>query len=155
MPFDRAAAFKMWDGQKRFFIATLDLRLEDVAPGEAKMRMPFREAVINGAGNVHGGAIMSLCDSTFYVALASIYGPLQPTATSSLTCSFLRPARPPHDLLAHATVLKAGSRIVYGVVHVHSAADLVAHATVNFLNTPLEQYRPGPKEDDEVGHVRL
>ena len=65
---------------------------------------------------VHGGAIVSLCDSVFWVALASLYGPSQPTATASLTCAFLCPALPPHDLLAKAAVLKPGKRIVYGEV---------------------------------------
>ncbi len=152
---DREAATRMWDLQKRYYIATLDLQLEDVGRGEARMRMPFREAVMNNAGNVHGGAIMSLCDSCFWVALATLYGPLQPTATASLTCNFLRPARPPHDLIAHAHVLKAGSRVVYGVVYVYSGEKLAAHATANFINTPIEEYRRSATEDAQVGHVRL
>jgi uncharacterized protein (TIGR00369 family) len=154
-PIDRETALKIWETQKRYFTATLNLSLEDVAHGEAKMRMPFCEAVMNGAGNVHGGAIMGLCDSTFWVALATIYGRRQPTATASLTCNFLRPARPPHDLIAHATVLKPGTRIVYGVVSVFSADKLVAHATTNFLNTPAGEYRKGRRGDDEAGLVLL
>jgi uncharacterized protein (TIGR00369 family) len=64
---------------------------------------------MNGAGNVHGGAIMSLCDTVFWVALGVDLRPEQPTATASLTCNFLRPARRPHDLIGHATVLKPAS----------------------------------------------
>jgi uncharacterized protein (TIGR00369 family) len=138
---DLNAAIERWDKQKANFVKTLDLQLVDVGHGTAKMRMPFRSQVMNGAGAIHGGAIVSLCDTTFWVALASIYGPTQPTATASLTCSFLRPALPPHDLIASATVLKPGKRIVYGEVHVHSGDKLVAHATLSFLNTPLEEAR--------------
>ena len=136
---DIDAAIARWDKQKARFIKTLDLHLEDVGDGKAQMRMPFRAQVMNGAGAIHGGAIVSLCDTAFWVALASIYGPKQPTATASLTCSFLRPALPPHDLVAHATVLKPGRRIVYGEVHVYSGDKLVAHATLSFLNTPREE----------------
>jgi len=136
-PLDVDAAIRTWDKQKANFIQTLDLHLEHVEHGKASMRMPFRSQVLNGAGAVHGGAIVSLCDTCFYVALASLYGPMQPTATASLTCSFLRPARPPHDLIAHATVLKPGKRIVYGEVHVYSGEDLVAHATISFLNSDV------------------
>ena len=89
---DVGAAIRTWDKQKANFIQTLDLHLEHVDHGEARMRMPFRPQVLNQAGAVHGGAIVSLCDTSFYVALASLYGPMQPTATASLTCSFLRPA---------------------------------------------------------------
>ena len=48
---------------------------------------------------------------------------------------FLAPALPPHDLIAEATVLRAGRRICYGEVQVKSNDKLVAHATLNFLNT--------------------
>ena len=140
-PIDVHKAIRTWDKQKANFIKTLDLHLEDVGGGKARMRMPFHAQVMNGAGAVHGGAIVSLCDTAFWVALASIYGPTQPTATASLTCSFLRPAMPPHDLVAHATVLKPGKRIVYGEVHVYSGEKLVAHATLSFLNTPVEEAR--------------
>jgi uncharacterized protein (TIGR00369 family) len=153
---DREAVVAMFETQRRYFNATLDLRLIDVGRGEAKMRLPFREAVMNGAGNVHGGAIMSLCDSVFWVALATLYGREQPTSTASLTCNFLRPARRPHDLIGHARVLKAGKRIVYGVVDVHGEdGKLIAHATANFMNEPLDEFRRRPREGDETDHVRL
>jgi uncharacterized protein (TIGR00369 family) len=139
-------AIAMWEKQKSYFVKMLDLQLEDFGAGKAQMRMPFGEHVLNGAGAVHGGAIMSLCDTTFWVALASLYGPSQPTATASLTCSFLRAALPPHDLIAKATVLKPGKRIVYGEIHVYSAEHLVAHSTTSFLNTPPEQTKQnGPR----------
>jgi uncharacterized protein (TIGR00369 family) len=130
-----AAALQYWDREKGRFIQTLDLRLEYVERGKARMRMPFREEITNVGGGVHGGAIVSLCDTCFYVALASIYGREQDTTTASISCSFLRPALPPHDLIAEATVLKPGRRIVYGEVHVYSGDQLAAHAVVNFLNT--------------------
>ena len=104
--------------------------------------MPFRPEITNGTGAVHGGAIVSLCDTVFYVALASIYGREQETTTASLTVQFLSPALPPHDLIAEANVLKAGRRIVYGEVYVRSGDKIVAHATLNFLNT---QSRGAPR----------
>ncbi len=116
------------------FVKLLGLRLESLERGRVVVRMPFREDLMNGAGSIHGGAVVSLCDSAFYVALASIYGPEQPTATATLTCSFLAAARPPHDLFATATVIKPGKRIVYGDVSVTSDDRIVAHATMNFAN---------------------
>lgn len=138
-PIDMDEAKRTWDKAKANFVNTLDLHLEHVGEGKASMRMPFRAQVMNGAGAIHGGAIVSLCDTCFWVALASIYGKTQPTATASLTCSFLRPALAPHDLVAHATVLKPGKRIVYGEVHVYSGEKLVAHATLSFLNSTPEE----------------
>ena len=135
MDADFASAPHRWEKEKSHFVALLDLKLESVDHGRAVMRMPFRPEVSNGAGAVHGGAIVSLCDTVFYVALASIYGREQDTVTVSLQCNFLAPALPPHDLVAEATVLRSGRRICYGEVQVTSNGRLVAHATLNFLNT--------------------
>jgi uncharacterized protein (TIGR00369 family) len=104
------------------------------------MRMPYRREITNGTGAVHGGAIVSLCDTVFYVALASIYGRDQDTTTIALQCNFLAPAGPPHDLIAEARVLRGGRRIVYGEVYVRSGTEIVAHATLDFLNSyPVEK----------------
>lgn len=116
------------------FVKLLDLRLESIERGRCIVRMPFRDDLMNGAGSIHGGAVVSLCDSAFYVALASIYGPHHPAATASLTCSFLAGAAPPYDLFATARVIKPGRRIVYGDVEVTSNDRIVAHATMNFAN---------------------
>jgi uncharacterized protein (TIGR00369 family) len=133
---DMREAIRSWDREKANFVQMLDLSLEYVDRGKARVRMPFREEITNIVGGVHGGAIVSLCDTCFYIALASIYGKEQETTTTSISCNFLRQALPPHDLVADATVLKPGRRIVYGEVHVYSGEHLVAHATVSFLNTP-------------------
>ena len=125
----------LWDKERSHFVELLDLHLESAANGVAVMRMPYRPEISNGTGAVHGGAIVSLCDTVFYCALASIYGREQETTTAALQCNFLRPALGPHDLVAEAKILKAGRRIVYGEVMVRSGDQLVAHATLNFLNT--------------------
>jgi acyl-coenzyme A thioesterase 13 len=123
MTIDFSHAPHAWEKEKSNFVALLDLKLE----------------VTNGTGAVHGGAIVSLCDTVFYVALASIYGREQDTTTVALQCNFLAPARPPHDLVAEAKVLRAGRRIAYGEVYVRSGEKIVAHATLNFLNTYPEE----------------
>jgi len=130
---------RQWDKEKSHFVELLDLKLESVECGKAVMRMPYRSQIANGTGAVHGGAIVSLCDTCFYVALASIYGRDQDTTTVSLQCNFLAPALPPHDLIAEATVLRGGRRIVYGEVLVRSGEKVIAHATLNFLNSYAEE----------------
>ncbi|HEU5478388.1 MAG TPA: PaaI family thioesterase [Candidatus Tumulicola sp.] len=139
MAIDYDHAPHAWEKERGNFVLLLDLKLEKVERGMAVMRMPFRQEITNLSGGVHGGAIVSLCDTAFYVALASIYGREQDTTTVALQCNFLAPARPPHDLVAEARVLKAGRRVVYGEVNVRSGDKLVAHATLNFLNTYAEE----------------
>ncbi|MGR4064391.1 MAG: PaaI family thioesterase [Vulcanimicrobiaceae bacterium] len=143
MSIDEELAKRDWERERGDFVGLIGVKLESVHKGKAVMRMPFRREITNGTGAVHGGAILSLCDTTFYVALASIYGREQETTTASLTCSFLAPALPPHDLIAEANVLKAGRRIVYGEVYVRSGDKIVAHSTLNFLNTYPEERPKG------------
>jgi uncharacterized protein (TIGR00369 family) len=139
MAIDYSRAPRAWEKERGNFVLLLDLKLESVERGKAVMRMPYRSEITNGTGAVHGGAIVSLCDTVFYVALASIYGREQETTTVALQCNFLAPARPTHDLIAEARVLKAGRRIVYGEVYVRSGTQIVAHATLDFLNTYPEE----------------
>jgi uncharacterized protein (TIGR00369 family) len=156
---DYSQAPRAWEKERGNFVHLLDLQLEHVERGKAVMRMPFRPEITNGTGAVHGGAIVSLCDTVFYVALASIFGREQETTTVALQCNFLAPALPPHDLIAEAKVLKPGRRIVYGEVYVRSGEKIVAHATFNFLNThrdgtPREGSHsrwPYPPPDDPAG----
>lgn len=123
-----------WEAHHAAFPEFLNMRLESLAPGEAVMRLPFRIELTNGAGAIHGGAIASLCDTAFYVALATIYGWREPTVTTGMTCNYLAAARPPHDLVAHAKILRPGKRMVFGEVTVHAGETLVAHATLTYLN---------------------
>jgi uncharacterized protein (TIGR00369 family) len=142
---DFGSAPHAWEKERGDFVALLDLQLVSVDHGKAVMRMPFRQEVTNGTGAVHGGAIVSLCDTVFYVALASIYGREQQTTTVSLQCNFLAPALPPNDLIAEAEVLKSGRRVVYGEVYVRSGEKIVAHATLNFLNSYPNEKPPKDK----------
>ena len=132
---DQEAVRRQWHKERSYFVELLDLHLESAGNGKAVMRMPYRLEVSNGTGAIHGGAIVSLCDTVFYIALASIYGRDQDTTTAALQCNFLAPALPPHDLIAEANVIKSGRRICYGEVFVRSGDKVVAHATLNFLNS--------------------
>ena len=136
---DQEAVRRQWHKERSYFVELLDLHLESAGGGKAVMRMPYRLEVSNGTGAIHGGAIVSLCDTVFYIALASIYGRDQDTTTAALQCNFLAPALPPHDLIAEANVIKAGRRICYGEVFVRSGDKVVAHATLNFLNSYAQE----------------
>lgn len=132
---DFAAIRADWERRRAKFVEILEISLEELGSGTAVMRMPFRPEITNGAGAVHGGALASLCDTAFYLAHASLYGREEETVTVDMTCNFLAPARGPDDLVARAKILKPGRRVVFGEVAVYCGERLVAHATMNFLNT--------------------
>ncbi|MBV9251745.1 MAG: hydroxyphenylacetyl-CoA thioesterase PaaI [Acetobacteraceae bacterium] len=78
----------------------LGMRLEDVAPGRARISMPITEAMLNGHGVCHGGFIFALADSTLAFACNS-HGERAVAQHCSIT--FLRPGRFGETLVAEAS----------------------------------------------------
>lgn len=64
-----AAAAAMWNDDSAS--QRLNMTLEQVAPGAARLSMTVTEAMSNGHGNCHGGYIFTLADSTFAFACNS------------------------------------------------------------------------------------
>ncbi|RWR51111.1 hydroxyphenylacetyl-CoA thioesterase PaaI [Sinirhodobacter huangdaonensis] len=64
-----AAAAAMWTDDSAS--QRLNMTLEQVAPGAARLSMTVTEAMSNGHGNCHGGYIFTLADSTFAFACNS------------------------------------------------------------------------------------
>jgi uncharacterized protein (TIGR00369 family) len=98
--------------------------------GRATLRIAFREDQLRAGGTISGPTLMTLADTALYAAVLSRIG-LEPLAvTSDLTFRFLRkPAQA--ALLADATLLRAGKRLVVGEVQIRSEGSdaLVTHVT--------------------------
>lgn len=123
-----------WEATRSEYSRLLHIELEQLESGRSTMRMKPASEVLNEGGAVHGGAIVSLCDTAFHVAQLSLYGLDSPAVTVDVNCAFLSAAFPPHDLIARAEVMKGGRRLAYGQVSVYSDELLVAHCTLNFMN---------------------
>ena len=72
------------------FAAGAGIKLEEARPGYARTRMKVRDAHMNGADVVQGGAVFTLADLAFAVACNS-HGTL--ALAVDVTISFLRPTR--------------------------------------------------------------
>ena len=123
-----------WEATRSGYSRLLCIELEQLESGRATMRMKTLSEFLNEGGAVHGGAIVSLCDTAFHVAHLSLYGLECSAVTVDVNCTFLSAAFPPHDLTARAEVMKGGRRLAYGQVSVYSDERLVAHCTLNFMN---------------------
>ena len=116
------------------FSSALGLRIEARTEGEATVRMPFAERILNAGGldvPIHGGAIAALAD---FAACAAVWTlPVaQSSATISMTVNYTAPALRT-DLVAHARVRRAGKRIASIAVEVRSPEGaLVADALVTY-----------------------
>jgi uncharacterized protein (TIGR00369 family) len=128
-----------WQATRSEYARLLRIELEQLESGRATMRMKTVFGVLNEGGAVHGGAIVSLCDTAFHVAHLSLYGLGAPGVTVDVNCAFLSAAFPPHDLIALAEVMKGGRRLVYGQVSVYSNERRVAHCTLNFMNPDADR----------------
>ena len=64
--------------------------------GEAILRMPFLKALAQGAGLMHGGALVSLADTAVVMAIKSILAPGTHFATTALESRFLHPVKKRH-----------------------------------------------------------
>lgn len=78
----------------------LGMRIDDVAPGRARLSMRVTEEMVNGHGTCHGGYLAVLADSAFAFA-ANTYDDV--TVAAGFDVSFVRPAHLGDELVAEAT----------------------------------------------------
>lgn len=91
------------------FYEHLGLQLEALADGKCIIRLPYVQHFGNTRGEVHGGIVASLLDTTLSQALRStIEGPAD-VATISMPVSYLAPAV--GVLECHGTVVRGGRSI--------------------------------------------
>lgn len=109
------------------------MRLETAGTGRASMRLCVADGHLRPGGTVSGPSMMMLADAAVYAALLAEDATAGDAVTSNFNISFLR-RPPPADLLAEATLLKLGRRLVVAEVHLCSEGDdrLLAQATVTY-----------------------
>jgi acyl-CoA thioesterase len=118
----RVRAETMW-AEDRASVG-LGMRMEEVAPGRARLSMPVTEAMANGHDICHGGFIFALADSAMAFA-ANPRG--EPAVAQHASITFVRPAQVGEILVADATErMRAGRSGIYDVRVTTAAGELVA-----------------------------
>ena len=108
--------------------------LEELELDACVLRLPYREAITNGSGTVHGGVLATLADTAVAFALATNFDGKMGFATADLTIHFLRRAR--GEVVARARILKKGQRVNVGEVDIVDAEGrAVARVLATFLLT--------------------
>ncbi len=131
------AEFERLAADKLPLVAQFGIRAERIEAGRVVMRMPCADGVLRPGGTVSGPAMVALADVACYALVLSLVGPVELAVTTSLNANFLR--RPPAaDLIAEATVLKLGKRLVVAEVRLTTdgEADPVAHITATYSIPP-------------------
>lgn len=113
----------------------LQLKVLEVNSGNSRIMMPYNPVLTNTWGTTHGGALMTLCDVVFFVALVSLNGidASGKTSTLEIKTNFLNPVRE-SNLYAEAKIIKNGRRSIFGEVNVYNEANnIICHSTATYL----------------------
>jgi uncharacterized protein (TIGR00369 family) len=128
---DRIAAQQLLDDSPfgpwwGFVVNTVD------GDGNAEVALRARPEHYRPGGVLQGGCLVTLADVAFWLALLARFPSDARAVTLEMKTNFLRGAT--GDVTAHAQVLKAGTRVVFGTVESHgTGGELVAHHTVTYL----------------------
>jgi uncharacterized protein (TIGR00369 family) len=100
------------------FERLLHMKIIEASDGKATLTMPFYMDFAQGAGLLHGGALVSLADTAVVMAIKSIVPPQTHFATISLETTFLRPVKQ-GIITATAAVMNQEGNILQGQAVVH------------------------------------
>lgn len=135
----------------------LGLRFLDHGPGEAVMRLPYREDLVGdpSSGVLHGGAITALLDATSGAAVFLAMEEPVPIATLDLRIDYLRPATPGRAVIARATCYRLTGNVAFVRAQAHhedaEATPIAASAGSFMIGTrgawAFRRPKPGSPED--------
>ena len=120
------------------FLEIYDFQVEEIAYGDATVRLPYDSKHVRPGPTVSGPAMMAIGDYTIWVAVIGAYGVMAKMAvTTSLNINLLRAAGL-NDLVCQAKVLKAGNRLAVGeaTIYADGVEGPVAHVTATYSIRP-------------------
>lgn len=105
------------------------------------LRQPISETHLRPGGTVSGPTLMALADVALYVAILSKIGPVALAVTTDFTIHFLNKPRSDRAIMAKASLLKLGKRLVIGEVNLYSEgeSESVAHVVATYSIPPLQK----------------
>jgi uncharacterized protein (TIGR00369 family) len=119
------------------------MRLEAVAPGEARFTMPLTGWLAGVDGTVAPGPLSIPADAAMACAIMSQLPPATPFTTSEMTLRVLRPVPAAGAVTAVGRVISAGAPVALAEVAVHDQqAALIAHGSSLCMTLP--RIAPGP-----------
>ena len=101
------------------FERLLNMEIVEAADGHAVLTMPFYHDYAQGAGLMHGGALISLADTAVAMAIKGVLPPQTHFATIELSTKFLAPVRS-GIVTARARIRKMEGRTIFGEATVYA-----------------------------------
>ncbi len=145
---DRAAEFEVLDAvrterwmsfgrwSRPYFPEVVGIEMVDVRHDYCRMRLPFRPALEQPMGIVHGGAIATLIDVVVVPAIGSGYEQDVGFSTIDMHIQYLR-ALKQESAVAEGIVIKRGRRIIFCTAEVYgeTSGSLIAKGTLTYSVT--------------------
>ncbi|MHC1730211.1 MAG: PaaI family thioesterase [Syntrophobacteraceae bacterium] len=113
------------------FESLLNMSILEASDGKAILTMPFLIDYAQGAGLMHGGALVSLADTAVVMAIKSLLPPLSHFATIDLSAKYLAPVKQ-GAVTAKAVVVSKEGRILKGQATLY---DEEGRAVMEFSST--------------------
>jgi uncharacterized protein (TIGR00369 family) len=101
------------------FEQLLHMDIVQASDGQATLTMPFHLEFAQGAGLMHGGALVSLADTTVVMAIKSVVPPETHFATISLASKFLYPVKQ-GIVTAIGKITKREGRVLWGQATIYN-----------------------------------
>jgi uncharacterized protein (TIGR00369 family) len=135
--FDKLRDLGKQMGQTAYIAGLKGEVLEMVAPGRARMRLPYGPDLVGDpdTGIVHGGVITGILDHTCGMCVTAALRTPMPIATLDLRIDYMKPAVPGQDIFAEAECVKVGHDVAFvrGLAHQGSREEPIALCTGAFM----------------------
>ena len=127
--------FGSWD--QRYFPNVVGLELDEVRTDYARMRLPFRDELLQRVGAIHGGEIATMVDTVVVPAIGAAYERMPNMLTVDMQVRYLGAARKV-DLVVEGWVVKRGRSIVFcqSEVRTDPDGDLIAEGWTTYRVVP-------------------
>ena len=133
------------------FTKQYGFRIQAIADGACTLHVPFQALFERPGGVIAGQVFMAAADVAMWLAILARLGQTDMSVTVEMTTAFLRPAQR-EDFWCTATVLKMGSRLVYGVAEcVNTAEQLLTHHTMTYARPALARASDSRRQES-VAH---
>jgi uncharacterized protein (TIGR00369 family) len=119
----------------------LGLVVEDVRRDYCRMRLPFRDELLQAAGVMHGGAIASLLDHVMVPAVGAVLERDTNYSTVDMHVQYIRGVvggDRAEDAIAEGWITRRGRRTVFCEAEAYGAAtgDLLAKSVLTYAVSP-------------------
>ncbi len=105
------------------WVQALGIRVEAIsADGQARLRIPFSDALTRVGGIMCGQALASGADTAMVLALAGAMGGLKPCTTVDLTNNFMRGVTKA-DAVLEARVMRLGRTLAFCTTEIREAGN--------------------------------